>query len=107
MMEFRRLTLAGVLLLAAGLAGAQSLAPMPADPGAPEATEQPTPPPPPAAPRREDATWTATLERIAQSVVAIEIDATRDGDARLRIGADLVVFEGIGPEALQPRDFDF
>ncbi|MEO7773912.1 MAG: trypsin-like peptidase domain-containing protein [Steroidobacteraceae bacterium] len=30
--------------------------------------------------RREDATWTATLERIAQSVVAIEIDATRAFD---------------------------
>ncbi len=33
-----------------------------------------------APPRREDATWTATLERIAQSVVAIEIDATRAFD---------------------------
>ena len=33
-----------------------------------------------AAPRREDATWAATLERIAQSVVAIEIDSTRAFD---------------------------
>jgi len=79
MMESRRLIVAGALWLVAGLAGAQSLAPMPADPGAPVARE-PSPPPPPAAPRREDATWTATLERIAQSVVAIEIDATRAFD---------------------------
>ena len=32
------------------------------------------------APVRENATWTATLERIAQSVVAIEIDSTRAFD---------------------------
>ncbi len=35
---------------------------------------------PAAMPQREDATWAATLERIAQSVVAIEIDATRAFD---------------------------
>jgi pro-apoptotic serine protease NMA111 len=33
-----------------------------------------------APPRQEDATWSATLERIAQSVVAIKIDATRAFD---------------------------
>src|SRR5690606_24623857 len=31
-------------------------------------------------PRREDPTWSATLERIAQAVVAIKIDATRAFD---------------------------
>ena len=34
----------------------------------------------PLTPRREDAPWAATLERIAQSVVAIEIDSTRAFD---------------------------
>jgi len=36
--------------------------------------------PAPVAPLREDATWRATLERIAQSVVAIKIDSTRAFD---------------------------
>ncbi|MDR2216122.1 MAG: trypsin-like peptidase domain-containing protein, partial [Nevskiaceae bacterium] len=42
--------------------------------GAPEG------PPPAPVQLREDATWAATLERIAQSVVAIEIDQTRAFD---------------------------
>ncbi len=38
------------------------------------------------APRQEDAAWSATLERVAQSVVAIKIDSTRafDTDGILR-----------------------
>jgi S1-C subfamily serine protease len=65
------------LLLMTAEVLAQSL-PLPAPPGA--AADAPTLPAAPAAPRREDATWAATLERIAQSVVAIKIDATRAFD---------------------------
>src|SRR5688572_11022953 len=79
--------LSASILFAAGLAVAQSVPPAPAvtpDPGGPlapgagrpatVAAEEVT------APRREDAPWAATLERIAQAVVAIEIDATRAFD---------------------------
>jgi Ca2+-binding RTX toxin-like protein len=38
---------------------------------------------------------------------ALDIGETRDGDARIRIGADLVILDGIDPESLRPRDFDF
>src|SRR4051812_41163831 len=75
------------------LAGAQSL---PLAPRPPELT-QPPPAQPPAVPgaaeaelvppRREDATWRATLERIAQSVVAIKIDSTRAFDTEWNTSA--------------------
>jgi S1-C subfamily serine protease len=66
-------------------AQAQRQPPLPPVPGeltAPATVSAPLPPEAVAAvaPRREDATWAATLERIAQSVVAIEIDATRAFD---------------------------
>jgi S1-C subfamily serine protease len=64
-------------LLATALAVAQNVPPAPGAsaqrPAAPPAEEV-------TAPRREDAPWAATLERIAQSVVAIEIDSTRAFD---------------------------
>src|SRR5690606_5539011 len=84
--SLRRWT-AAALLAATMLAGAQTAAPPPAltPPPAPlpgeavpeltPALEEPLPPP-----RREDATWTATLERIAQGVVAIKMDSTRAFD---------------------------
>lgn len=86
--SWRRL-MATALLAITALAGAQSVAPPPPPGGAA------TPPVPGAEgmpgelmaddaalvpPRREDPTWSATLERIAQAVVAIEIDATRAFD---------------------------
>lgn len=83
-----RLVLTGACLTAMTHLLAQGVAP-PADPGdlppptvlqppgalPPPGVEEPLPPP-----RREDATWAATLERIAQGVVAIKIDATRAFD---------------------------
>jgi hypothetical protein len=67
MTAVRRRILAGLLLGATAVAGAQSVPVGGAPPGAtadaPEAM--------PVAPLREDATWRATLERIAQGVVAI------------------------------------
>lgn len=87
MMDSCRRLLAAALLVCATLAGAQSVAPLPPEEGqgvglpiegqlpADLAGEQPLLPP-----RREDPTWSATLERIAQAVVAIEIDATRAFD---------------------------
>ncbi len=88
--SLRRLT-AAALLAATMLAGAQSVSP-PLSP-APSPGPAPAPVPgemapnlPPALeetlspPRREDATWTATLERIAQGVVAIKMDSTRAFD---------------------------
>jgi pro-apoptotic serine protease NMA111 len=83
----RRLSVAAVIGLLAGAlslpAAAQSqrpnLPPAPGELGVP-APQIPPPADAPAAPRREDATWAATLERIAQSVVAIEIDSTRAFD---------------------------
>jgi S1-C subfamily serine protease len=84
--SLRRLT-AAALLAATMLAGAQTAAPPPglAPPPAPMPEEvapalTPAMEEPLAAPRREDATWTATLERIAQGVVAIEMDSTRAFD---------------------------
>ncbi len=59
------------------------LPPVPGEVGLPPGNGAPPPAPvetAAAAPRREDATWAATLERIAQSVVAIEIDSTRAFD---------------------------
>jgi pro-apoptotic serine protease NMA111 len=47
-------------------------------PGEPPAIAEPTQAP--LMPLREDATWSATLERIAESVVAIAIDSTRAFD---------------------------
>ena len=44
------------------------------------------------APARENATWTATLERIAQSVVAIEIDSTRAFDTEWNSSAQATGF---------------
>jgi pro-apoptotic serine protease NMA111 len=79
--------LSASVLFAAGIVVAQSVPPAPAvtpAPGGPlapgagrpatVAAEEVT------APRREDAPWAATLERIAQSVVAIKIDSTRAFD---------------------------
>lgn len=80
-MRFPARLLAATLLATAALVRAQNIEPPPPEVGAPLGvpemqTEQPVLMPP----RREDATWTATLERIAQAVVAIEIDATRAFD---------------------------
>src|SRR5690606_27840559 len=86
MMDSCRRWLAATLLAAATLAGAQSVAPVPpTDEGVgttlpvegqlPQeglAGEAPLLPP-----RREDPTWSATLERIAQAAVAIEVAAAR------------------------------
>jgi len=78
--------LAAAWLATTQLAGAQSVPPPPPP------QQQPVPPPPdggaalpaeeaaPPAPRQEDAAWTATLARVAQSVVAIKIDSTRAFD---------------------------
>ncbi len=66
--------MAGSLLLVATLVGAQAVPPPPGGVQVAPVAEQV------AAPRREDATWAATLERIAQSVVAIKIDSTRAFD---------------------------
>jgi pro-apoptotic serine protease NMA111 len=89
----RRL-LAGMFLCAAVVAGAQSLT-QPGGPG--PVGSQPMPAPveaalPPAAPLREDATWRATLERIAQSVVAIKIDSTRAFDTEWNTSAQATGF---------------
>src|SRR5262245_26298140 len=69
-------------LATAVVAGAQSTPQLlPPPPAAPVVVERPAPPEePPPAPRQEDPTWTATLERVAQSVVAIKIDSTRAFD---------------------------
>jgi S1-C subfamily serine protease len=78
--------MAGSLLLAAALAGAQSPAPAPAPRQAAPVAEPVT------APRREDAPWAATLERIAQSVVAIKIDSTRAFDTEWNASAQATGF---------------
>jgi pro-apoptotic serine protease NMA111 len=77
--------LAIVTLSGHALASAQSLAPPPGA-SAPTVVAQSAPP------RREDATWTATLERIAQSVVAIEIDSTRAFDTEWNTSAQATGF---------------
>jgi S1-C subfamily serine protease len=81
MRESGRRLLAAALLATAVMVSAQSVPPppppgpgAPADIPVPQAEEAPPPP------RREDATWTATLERIAEGVVAIEMDSTRAFD---------------------------
>ncbi|HUG73546.1 MAG TPA: trypsin-like peptidase domain-containing protein [Steroidobacteraceae bacterium] len=80
MMDFRRRMLAAALLATTTLAGAQSVPPPP-PPGAPAVLPVAEPEVMPLqAPRIEDPTWAATLERIAQSVVAIEMDSTRAFD---------------------------
>ncbi len=86
----RRLVAAAMALLLALPSVAQvqrppTLPPAPGELAAPPGAAPPGVPPaaaavPAAAPRREDATWAATLERIAESVVAIEIDSTRAFD---------------------------
>jgi S1-C subfamily serine protease len=72
-----RALLVSVALAAPAVLSAQALPLGPPDTAGPEAPPMPVAP---AAPLREDATWAATLERIAQSVVAIEIDQTRAFD---------------------------
>jgi S1-C subfamily serine protease len=68
------------LLVAGTAAFAQSLTP-------------PTPAPEPVtAPRHEDATWAATLERIARSVVAIRIDSARAFDTEWNASAQATGF---------------
>ncbi len=88
-MDYCRRLLAATLLVAATLAGAQSVAPVPPADDTAGGTlpiegqlpqEALAPEAPLLPPRREDPTWSATLERIAQAVVAIEIDATRAFD---------------------------
>jgi pro-apoptotic serine protease NMA111 len=66
-------------LSTAMLAGAQSTPQLPPS-VAPVVVERPQTEEPPPPPRQEDAAWTATLERVAQSVVAIKIDSTRAFD---------------------------
>ncbi|MGC4029825.1 MAG: trypsin-like peptidase domain-containing protein [Steroidobacteraceae bacterium] len=61
--------------------------PLPPAPGAGVVAEVPA-----AMPQREDAVWSATLERIAQSVVAIEIDATRAFDTEWNSSAQATGF---------------
>src|SRR6185369_8148605 len=74
-------------LVSAVVAVAQNVPPPPGAPrtAAPAAEEV-------AAPRREDAPWAATLERIAQSVVAIKIDATRAFDTEWNSSAQATGF---------------
>src|SRR3954471_6236278 len=93
----RRLS-AGLILCLPLLAAAQSL-PL-APPRPPDVSQLPPGQPPqgqPAEaelppPRREDATWRATLERIAQSVVAIKIDSTRAFDTEWNTSAQATGF---------------
>ena len=84
MIRFPRPVCFMLLLALAGTALAQGPAGMtPPPPAGGSPAQQATAPalqPAAQPPRREDATWAATLERIAQSVVAIEIDATRAFD---------------------------
>ena len=83
-----RRILAGMLLCASAAAGAQSVpiggVPPGITPDAPEVL--------PVAPLREDATWRATLERIAQGVVAIKIDSTRAFDTEWNTSAQATGF---------------
>jgi S1-C subfamily serine protease len=79
--------LASVLALTASAQSTPQRPPLPpvpgelSPPGATPPALQPAPQlPVTAGSRRDDATWAATLERIAQSVVAIEIDSTRAFD---------------------------
>jgi S1-C subfamily serine protease len=58
----------------------------------PAAAQSPAPLAPTALPSRENATWAATLERIAKSVVAIEIDGTRAFDTEWSTSAQATGF---------------
>lgn len=77
----------GLLLACAALLPAASWgqSPLPAPPVA-------TAPPAAALPLRENATWAATLERIARSVVAIQIDGTRAFDTEWSTSAQATGF---------------
>lgn len=96
MNRLSRLWTAGVF--AAAMASAQSVAPPtgsaqpigPASPG--QSIASPLPAATLAPPAREDSTWAATLERIAQSVVAIEIDSTRAFDTEWNTSAQATGF---------------
>ncbi len=90
MNRISRLWMTCMLCSAASLAGAQSNVPPAGAPALPEAVPQQAVAV--AAPRREDATWAATLERIAQSVVAIEIDSTRAFDTEWNTSAQATGF---------------
>ena len=100
MNAFKRRLVVGLILGVPLLAGAQSPPVAPSPPEVPvPATGVPPPngaPPPAEAelapPRREDATWRATLERIAQSVVAIKIDSTRAFDTEWNTSAQATGF---------------
>jgi len=81
--------LAAAWLATAQFAAAQSSLPVPRDPA--ERSEQPIEMPPPA-PRQEDAAWSATLERVAQSVVAIKIDSVRAFDTEWNTSAQATGF---------------
>jgi pro-apoptotic serine protease NMA111 len=61
-------------------------------PGAPAWAQSPAPLAPTTLPTRENATWAATLERIAKSVVAIEIDGTRAFDTEWSTSAQATGF---------------
>src|SRR6185369_4532592 len=91
----RRLS-AGLILCLPLLAAAQSpaLVPRPPDVSQQPQGQQPgqTAEAELAPPRREDATWRATLERIAQSVVAIKIDSTRAFDTEWNTSAQATGF---------------
>ncbi len=89
MTRISRLLVTGALCAAASLSGAQSPA-IPTGPAVPDAT--PAQQAPVTAPPREDSTWAATLERIAQSVVSIEIDSTRAFDTEWNTSAQATGF---------------
>src|SRR5690606_17133962 len=109
MMDSLRRLLAAALLAATTLAAAQSVPPPP-PPGDAAAVTVPAgmlpegvvPGALPAEgleqqqalrpPRREDPTWSATLERIAQAVVAIKIDATRAFDTECNTSSQATGF---------------
>ncbi len=88
MNHFWRLVLAAACLAMAQSVGAQSELPLPPGPAA--RTGQPVEVVAP--PGQEDAAWAATLERVAQSVVAIKIDSTRAFDTELNMSAQATGF---------------
>ncbi len=77
------------LLATAQIVAAQSSLPLPGDSGGrpDQSAEAPL-----VAPRQEDAAWSATLERVAQSVVAIEIDSVRAFDTEWNTSAQATGF---------------
>jgi len=76
-------------LVVAQMAAAQSSLPLPGDSTARPAQVDEAPL---LAPRQEDAAWSATLERVAQSVVAIKIDSTRAFDTEWNTSAQATGF---------------